>query len=46
VTKIVEAETEKVTRLSLAWRARDSGKALKWWLARLDEAAVRQALLS
>jgi DNA-binding transcriptional LysR family regulator len=46
VTKVVEAETEKVTRLSLAWRARDSGKALKWWLARLDDSAVRQALLS
>jgi DNA-binding transcriptional LysR family regulator len=46
VTKVVEAETEKVTRLSVAWRARDTGKALKWWLARLDEAGVRQALLS
>jgi DNA-binding transcriptional LysR family regulator len=46
VVKQVEAESEKVTRLSLAWRARDAGKALKWWLSRLEEAPVRQALLA
>jgi DNA-binding transcriptional LysR family regulator len=46
VVKQVEAESERVTRLSLAWRARDGGRALKWWLTRLEEFAVRQALLS
>jgi len=45
VRKHVEDEGDKVTRLSLAWRSRDTGKALKWWLARLDEAGVRQRLL-
>jgi DNA-binding transcriptional LysR family regulator len=46
VRKQVEDDTEKVTRLSLAWRSRDTGKALKWWLARLDDPAVKQQLLS
>lgn len=46
VRKQVEDESEKITRLSLAWRSRDTGKALKWWLARLEEPAVKQALLS
>jgi DNA-binding transcriptional LysR family regulator len=46
VQKAVEDDSEKVTRLSLAWRARDTGKALKWWLARLEDPAVKQQLLS
>jgi DNA-binding transcriptional LysR family regulator len=46
VRKRVEDESEKVTRLSLAWRSRDTGKALKWWLARLDDPGVRQELLA
>jgi DNA-binding transcriptional LysR family regulator len=46
VRKRVEDESDKVTRLSLAWRSRDTGKALKWWLARLDDPAVKQGLLS
>jgi DNA-binding transcriptional LysR family regulator len=46
VQKVVEDDSEKVTHLSLAWRARDSGKALKWWLARLQDPAVKQQLLS
>jgi DNA-binding transcriptional LysR family regulator len=46
VQKVVEDDSEKVTRLSLAWRARDTGKALKWWLARLEDPAVRQQMLS
>ena len=46
VRKQVEDESEKITRLSLAWRSRDTGKALKWWLARLEEPAVKQELLS
>ena len=46
VRKRVEDESEKVTRLSVAWRSRDTGKALKWWLARLDDPGVKQELLS
>jgi len=46
VRKQVEDESDKATRLSLAWRSRDTGKALKWWLARLDDPAVKQALLN
>jgi phage baseplate assembly protein gpV len=46
VRKQVEDESEKITRLSLAWRSRDTGRALKWWLARLEEPAVKQALLA
>jgi DNA-binding transcriptional LysR family regulator len=46
VRKRVEDESEKTTRLSLAWRSRDTGKALKWWLARLDDPGVKQELLA
>jgi len=46
VRKQVEDESDKATRLSLAWRSRDTGKALKWWLAGLDDPAVKQALLN
>jgi DNA-binding transcriptional LysR family regulator len=46
VRKQVEEENEKTTRLCLAWRARDAGKALKWWLARLEHPAVKQALFA
>lgn len=48
--QLVRRQTEEgsatVTRLSLAWRTRDVGKGLKWWLARLEEPGVRQALLA
>jgi DNA-binding transcriptional LysR family regulator len=46
VRKEVEEESAKATRMSLAWRPRDAGKALKWWLEKLEEPAVRQALLA
>lgn len=46
IRKSVEDETDKVTRMTLAWRARDVGKGLKWWLAKLEEAEVRRALLA
>jgi DNA-binding transcriptional LysR family regulator len=45
VRKHVEDEDDKVTRLSLAWRSRDTGRALKWWLARLDDPRTRESLL-
>jgi DNA-binding transcriptional LysR family regulator len=46
VRKQIDDGTEKLTRLSIAWRARDTGKALKWWLQRLDDPGVKQELLS
>jgi DNA-binding transcriptional LysR family regulator len=44
--KQVEEESTKVTRMSLAWRPRDAGKGLKWWLERLEDPEVRRALLA
>jgi DNA-binding transcriptional LysR family regulator len=46
VLKQVEEESTKVTRMALAWRPRDAGKALKWWLERLEDPEVRRALLA
>ena len=39
-------EPKPKTRLYCAWRPRDAGKALKWWVARLEEPGVRERLLS
>jgi DNA-binding transcriptional LysR family regulator len=39
-------EPKPRTRLYCAWRPRDAGKALKWWVARLEDASVRERLLS
>ena len=39
-------EPKPNTRLHCAWRPRDAGKALKWWVARLEEPAVRERLLA
>jgi DNA-binding transcriptional LysR family regulator len=39
-------EPKAPTRLHFAWRPRDAGKALKWWVARLEDPAVRERLLS
>jgi DNA-binding transcriptional LysR family regulator len=44
VTLTVEEPRDR-TRLHCLWRPRDSGKALRWWLACLEEANVREALL-
>jgi DNA-binding transcriptional LysR family regulator len=32
--------------MSVAWRPRDAGRALKWWVARLEDERVRAALLA
>jgi DNA-binding transcriptional LysR family regulator len=31
---------------SLAWRPRDAGKALKWWVTRLEDEKVKAALFA
>ena len=46
VLKRVEEESTKVTRMVLAWRPRDAGKGLKWWLERLEDPETRRALLA
>jgi DNA-binding transcriptional LysR family regulator len=46
VRKRVEENNERRARLSLAWRPRDAGKGLKWWVAKLEDPAVRRALLA
>ncbi len=47
--RLVELEVEEPrerTHLYLAWRPRDAGKALKWWVAKLEDAGVRATLLA
>jgi DNA-binding transcriptional LysR family regulator len=39
-------EPKPKTRLYCAWRPRDAGKALKWWVAKVEEAGVRERLLA
>jgi DNA-binding transcriptional LysR family regulator len=39
-------EPKPRSRLYCAWRPRDAGKALKWWIAKLEDAGVREALLA
>lgn len=39
-------EPRERSHLYLAWRPRDAGKALKWWVAKLEDPAVRNALLA
>jgi DNA-binding transcriptional LysR family regulator len=46
VRKQVDEESPKATRMSLAWRPRDAGKGLKWWLEKLEDPTVRQAMLA
>jgi DNA-binding transcriptional LysR family regulator len=42
----LEAEEPKPrTRVHFAWRPRDAGKALKWWVAKLEDDKVRERLL-
>jgi DNA-binding transcriptional LysR family regulator len=45
VEKQVE-EPKPALPMSVAWRPRDAGKALKWWTARLEDERVRAALLA
>ena len=40
------AEPKPKTRLYCAWRPRDAGKALKWWVAKLEDPGVRERLLA
>jgi len=43
---LLEVEEPKPrTRLSVAWRARDAGKALKWWVGKLEDEKARAMLL-
>jgi DNA-binding transcriptional LysR family regulator len=46
VRKQVDEESEKITRMALAWRPRDTGKALKWWLTKMADPKVREEMLS
>jgi DNA-binding transcriptional LysR family regulator len=39
-------EPKANSRLHIAWRPRDAGKALKWWVARLEDPGVRERLLA
>jgi DNA-binding transcriptional LysR family regulator len=45
IAKQVE-EPKPALPMSIAWRPRDAGKALKWWAARLEDERVRMALLA
>jgi DNA-binding transcriptional LysR family regulator len=47
--RLVELQVEEpkaATRLHFAWRPRDAGKALKWWVTRLEDSGVRERLLA
>ena len=48
VVRSTESEREQGERIPVyaAWRADARGKAIDWWLARLNEAEVRAALLA
>jgi len=43
--KVDVEEPKPRTRVHFAWRARDAGKALKWWVAKLEDEKVRERLL-
>lgn len=45
VARAVE-EPKPETPVFIAWRAKDPGRALRWFLSRLDEEALRAALLA
>lgn len=40
------AESKPVAQLSVAWRPKASGKALKWFLGRLEEPAIVRSLIA
>jgi DNA-binding transcriptional LysR family regulator len=45
--RLVALEVEEPkprTRVHIAWRPRDAGRALKWWVAKLEEEKVRERL--
>jgi DNA-binding transcriptional LysR family regulator len=39
-------EPRPKSRMYFAWRPRDAGKALKWWVAKLEDPKVRDTLLA
>jgi DNA-binding transcriptional LysR family regulator len=39
-------EPKPALSMSLAWRPRDAGKALKWWVARLEDERLRAMLVA
>lgn len=45
LVELTVEEPRERTHLYLAWRPRDAGKALKWWVAKLEDPAVRAGLL-
>jgi DNA-binding transcriptional LysR family regulator len=46
LVRLAVEEPKATSRLHLAWRPRDAGKALKWWVSRLEDAGVRERLLA
>ena len=45
LVKLEVEEPKPRTRVHFAWRPRDAGKALKWWVAKLEDETVRERLL-
>jgi DNA-binding transcriptional LysR family regulator len=45
LVKLEVEEPKPRTRVHFAWRPRDAGKALKWWVAKLEDEEVRERLL-
>jgi DNA-binding transcriptional LysR family regulator len=46
VVKPVQRSTQRLARMSYAWRATgEPGRALQWWLEQLEKPATRRALL-
>jgi len=45
LVKLEVEEPKPKTRVHFAWRPRDAGKALKWWVAKLEDEKVRERLL-
>ncbi len=45
LVKLEVEEPKSRTRVHFAWRPRDAGKALKWWVAKLEDEKVRERLL-
>ena len=45
LVKLDVEEPKGRTRVHSAWRPRDAGKALKWWVAKLEDERVRERLL-
>jgi DNA-binding transcriptional LysR family regulator len=45
LVKLEVEEPKPRTRVHFAWRPRDAGKALKWWVAKLEDEKVQEGLL-